>query len=41
MQSWDYLEWAKSWEYIKSSYDLHNLKKGKQNNKNKRKIKNK
>ena len=28
MQSWDYLERVKSWEYIKSSYVLHNLKKG-------------
>ena len=39
MQSWDYLECVKSWEYIKSSYVLHNLKKGKENNKIKRKIK--
>ena len=36
MQSWDYLECVKSWEYIKSSYVLHNLKKGKQNNKKKK-----
>ena len=41
MQRWDYLECVKSWEYIESSYVLHNLKKGKENNKIKRKIKKK